>query len=358
MRIDQLTFTRFIAAMAIVVYHFGRVVPPFNDQHFTSLVHHANLGVSYFYILSGFVMMIAYYRKDPSPVTPMVYYKSRIARIYPVYFIALLLVVCYYALRSLHTSPVALLLSLPGLQAWYPPSALQLNYPGWSISVELFFYLLFPWLFNRLYLRYSFNKLLIWIIVIWFLSQLFFNAVLHSSFYRDFPSNRANALFYFPLMHLNEFLVGNMAGLFVIRNKNLRFKNSDIFILLLALIMLFLVNANLPVNFHNGLLAIFIVPFLILLSLSKGLFSTIGSSKALQFLGEISYGIYILQVPVYLYCYELFTRLGLKNYTVVFYLYCFMLVATSAVFYKMVEKPLRDRIKNNAGRNKIVLQTT
>lgn len=358
MRIDQLTFTRFVAAMAIVVYHFGREVPPFNNPHLASLVHHANLGVSYFYILSGFVMMVAYYKKDPSPVTPMVYYKNRLARIYPLYFIALLLVVSYYVLKSAPVSSVSLLLSLPGLQAWYPPSALQLNYPGWSISVELFFYILFPWLFNRLYLKYSFNKLLLLGIAVWFLSQLFFNGILNSSFYRDFPSNRANALFYFPLMHLNEFLVGNLAGLFVLRNRNLRFKNADVFLLLLMLMMAFVVTTGLPVNFHNGLLAIFIVPFLILLSLSKGVFSTIGSSQPLQFLGDISYGIYILQVPVYLYCYELFTRLGLENYTVLFYLYCIILIVTSAVFYKVVEKPLRDRIRNHRSSDKIVLQTT
>src|SRR6202012_3610365 len=36
------------------------------------------------------------------------------------------------------------------LQAWTPWTAWDWNYPAWSVSVEVFFYLLFPWLAVRL----------------------------------------------------------------------------------------------------------------------------------------------------------------------------------------------------------------
>ncbi len=356
MRIDQLTFTRFIAAMAIVVYHFGRAVPPFDHPALSPLLHHANLGVSYFYILSGFVMMVAYYKDNSTLILPAAYYKNRFARIYPMYLLALLLVVFYDGISSLNQYPVSLVLSLFGLQAWHPPSALQLNYPGWSISVELFFYALFPWLFNRFYRNYTFHQLLLGVAAIWVLSQLFFNLALHSSFYRDFPSNRANALFYFPLMHVNEFLVGNIAGLFVVKNQNRRLKYSDICILLLAAAMIVLLRADLSVNFHNGLLAVFIAPSVILFSLSRGWFAKLCTTGPLQFLGEISFGIYILQVPVYLFCYSLLTRWGIKNYTILFYLYCLGLILIAALFYRLVEVPLRTRIKNYRKPGKLLLQ--
>lgn len=45
---EQLTFTRFIAALSIVVYHFGDIYPPFNSSILAPIVKNANLGVSYF----------------------------------------------------------------------------------------------------------------------------------------------------------------------------------------------------------------------------------------------------------------------------------------------------------------------
>jgi hypothetical protein len=65
MRIEQLTFTRFIAAVAVVIFHFGREVFPFQHPILQPLVLSANIGVSYFFILSGFVMIIAY-NKQPN----------------------------------------------------------------------------------------------------------------------------------------------------------------------------------------------------------------------------------------------------------------------------------------------------
>ena len=44
MRIEQLTFTRFVAAISIVIFHYGKDVPPFNYLSF--LFQQANIGVS------------------------------------------------------------------------------------------------------------------------------------------------------------------------------------------------------------------------------------------------------------------------------------------------------------------------
>ena len=60
MRIEQLTFTRFLAAIPIVLFHYSREIFPFNTPALNFWVVNANMGVSYFFILSGFVMAIAY----------------------------------------------------------------------------------------------------------------------------------------------------------------------------------------------------------------------------------------------------------------------------------------------------------
>ena len=53
MRADQLTFTRFIAAVSIVVFHFGKGAFPFNLFPLNVLFQRAELAVSYFFVHLG-----------------------------------------------------------------------------------------------------------------------------------------------------------------------------------------------------------------------------------------------------------------------------------------------------------------
>lgn len=156
MRIEQITFTRFIAAFAIVIFHFGTKIFPFNNHYIAFLFRSANVGVSYFFVLSGFVMIVAYHKKKE--IDSFEYYKNRFARIYPVYLLAILLVYSYHITRGT-VDYKGMLLNLIVIQAWIPGDALSFNPPGWSLSVELFFYAIFPLLFNKLYSKKDVKKL-------------------------------------------------------------------------------------------------------------------------------------------------------------------------------------------------------
>ncbi|MFY7757220.1 MAG: acyltransferase family protein [Flavobacterium stagni] len=155
MRIDQLTFTRFLAAVAIVIYHFGKRIFPFNADDVSFLVKHANIGVSYFYILSGFIMIISYGRSQK--VAPLDYYKNRIARIYPVYLLGFLF---YFPICIMINYPIdyTLIANATMLQSWMPGWVMRYNFPGWSVSVEMLFYFLFPLLFNYGYSKTNYRK--------------------------------------------------------------------------------------------------------------------------------------------------------------------------------------------------------
>jgi peptidoglycan/LPS O-acetylase OafA/YrhL len=93
MRIEQLTFTRFIAAVSIVIFHFGSGRFPLNILYPQFIFKQANVSVSYFFILSGFVMIVAYHKN--SNIDFIAYMKNRFARIYPVYFIAIFFYYCF-----------------------------------------------------------------------------------------------------------------------------------------------------------------------------------------------------------------------------------------------------------------------
>src|SRR5215203_4532966 len=90
--IPQLTFTRFLAAISIVLFHYAALIFPFNIPELHYFISHANLGVSYFFVLSGFILSFVYDAEFFSkPGALKKFFIARFARIYPVYLIALLL---------------------------------------------------------------------------------------------------------------------------------------------------------------------------------------------------------------------------------------------------------------------------
>jgi peptidoglycan/LPS O-acetylase OafA/YrhL len=338
MRIDQLTFTRFIAAISIVIFHFGKKIFPFNSEYIDFLFKQANIGVSYFFILSGFIMIISYRNKDN--INAIDYYKNRFARIYPIYLLGLLF---YLPIRiMLYPLDVTLFFHLSMLQAWFPGWIMSYNFPGWSVSVELFFYILFPFLFNYFYCKKSnFKRYFIVIIFIWTISQIIFNYFINSPFYRGDPSRSHELLFYFPLLHLNEFLIGNLAGLFYLKKHKVLQKNYDLLILFLITIIILVLKFPFGLSYHDGLLGIVFIPLILAISLNNGRITQLLSKKPLIFLGEISYSLYIYQLPVFYYC----KNLPINNLILAFFVKTIILIVLSSLSYLYIETPLREKIK-------------
>ncbi|MBS1660962.1 MAG: acyltransferase [Bacteroidetes bacterium] len=344
MKLNQLTFTRFLAALAIVVYHAKSAIWPFNTNVLYPLFSKANIGVSYFFILSGFVMIIAYGSRGQRRVDAGEYYLNRLARIYPVYLLALVMMA---AIEYKIMDTRSLSASLFALQAWIPGYALTLNSPAWSISVEFLFYLVFPVLFNYLYQRSRLAVIAPLTLAFWVLTQVLLNKLYFSGFYEGYPSNSHDLLFYFPPMHLNEFLVGNLTGLIYLRlYKEGRARNYDWAVLLLAILSIGLIALDIPVNLHDGMMAIVFAPFILLLALNTGRISKGMSGRIPVLLGEASYSLYILQVPLHILCLFVFKRLGLVNPNIQFYSYLVFLILASVASYYTIELPARKWIRS------------
>lgn len=343
MRIEQLTFTRFIAAILIVIFHYGVDIFPFNltKQLFTG----ANVGVSYFFVLSGFVMIIAYHKK--AKISALSYLKNRFARIYPVYLLASILLIGYYLLATnLSVNTIDVLLNIFMIQSWIPGKALTLNFPGWSLSVELFFYLMFPILFNAIYRKFNYKKLIAPILIFFGISQIVFIYFLYSDYYQGVHTASHDQLFYFPLMHLNEFVMGNLAGLYFINKKNHVQKNYSIYILLLIISCGLLLSFDTAMKYHNGILSLLFIPLILFISSDNSWISKMSTHKWMVHLGEISYGVYILQIPVFVITRRVLIKLGVEDKTLIFYAGIVALLVFSSITYKYIEAPLRKRIKS------------
>ena len=179
MRIEQLTFTRFIAAVAVVIFHFGREVFPFQHPILQPLVLSANIGVSYFFILSGFVMIIAY-NKQPI-IDYKQFYISRIARIFPAFLVSVFLMLIYFFLIGKDVETKNIILQILLVHAWIKEFCLSLNFPSWSLSVEILFYVLFPVIFNFFYKSVKKQRIYSFILLIWITNSIHHCSIFYSN---------------------------------------------------------------------------------------------------------------------------------------------------------------------------------
>lgn len=337
--INQLTFTRFLAAMAVVIYHYGKTSSIFSGETMSTLLKYGNSAVGYFFILSGFVMIIAY-GKRKTKLDKLTYYISRIARIYPIYILALFTVALIALQSSDGLNMRAFLLQSLLLQSWFPADVMVLNSPGWSLSVEVFFYLLFPLLLG-LYKKVRFAWVFYGIVTFWLVSQVVFNYLLTNPQY----GVSSNFLYYAPMMHLNQFLLGNLMGFLYFRFQKKNYdKHLLLLVLVLPLILLLVDRYTTNISFHNGLTACFYAPFILLMALNNGFISSWLSKSLFVVLGEISYGIYILQKPVYSIVVHVGEALRV-NSTLINSLFFVTLLGVSLVSYYLIELPSRQFIK-------------
>ena len=148
-RLDSLTGLRASAAFAVFLAHGVGFLSGASKQAVTTLSSQGAAGVTFFFVLSGFVLM---WSRRPSD-TAASFYRRRFARIYPAYVVSLMGGMLLS--RRLHTPldaehsvpPVFLLQSrIPDRDYYF-----AINGVAWSLSCEAFFYLSFPLYASRLF---------------------------------------------------------------------------------------------------------------------------------------------------------------------------------------------------------------
>ncbi len=161
--IAELTSIRFIAAMAVVLFHYHHLFEPFLPPLLNPLFAHGRVSVGLFFVLSGFVMTYTYaawFQDDLARFRD--YLRARIVRLVPLTVLALLLatpLVLNYSLGHPFNTDLANLLdrswiaNLLLVHVYVPDDWFHSlwNAASWSVGGELFFYLMFP-LYARLVL--------------------------------------------------------------------------------------------------------------------------------------------------------------------------------------------------------------
>jgi peptidoglycan/LPS O-acetylase OafA/YrhL len=143
-RFVVLDFYRFVAALGVFIFHLktidGGISPAWNGSF--------GLFVDMFFILSGFVIAYSYPSTSMDAGSYFRFIVRRIARIYPLHFLTLLVFGLLFLMGVKGATPQSngpdFIYNLFLVQAWGVTDHLSFNSPAWSISAELFCYLLFP----------------------------------------------------------------------------------------------------------------------------------------------------------------------------------------------------------------------
>ena len=339
--LKSLTGLRFFAALSVFVAHVPGRWPQFDVGD----LPYGAAGVGFFYVLSGFILTYVYgsvaRRHSGSPVESVrhcrssidgrggfcfrEFYIRRFARIWPLHLVTLLIslffVIGVEAFFNRPNPTGKLILNGLLLQSWIPNYQwiYSLNGPAWSLSVEAFFYFLFPFLLvggARRFIGY-------------YLAIIVGTIVAISSLGFFFPHGKEswvelNSIFHAnPLMRLFEFATGVGCGFLHFRlqsgnqtsRTNRRDGSTREFIAVGALLCFFL-SANwlgmygvenktgLPEGLwywfrFSGACPVFALLVLTFAN-THGWISKFLSNRLLVYLGEISYSFYMIHMGVLL----------------------------------------------------------
>jgi peptidoglycan/LPS O-acetylase OafA/YrhL len=365
--IKSLTGIRWVAAFYVFIFHcqihLGRA---FSWKPLASFIDNGATAMSLFFILSGWILTHVY---NTGSFDIRDFYLKRFSRIYPCYFayglfsipmiflqsIEYKFMVFGGTLRDVINFIYALFLFIFMLQAWLPSLFGYWNFGGsWSLSVEAFFYLLFPF-FRQLLNGVKTQTLNLMIVLVFIFSIAPFLGFYLFSQETDYNTIRI-MIYDNPMLRLPEFLLGMMGYILTIEHKNIILASPKIFT---GLFVFFIVFLSIPLkHISYGLYSFICVPFFLSFiasaHLSKGFLSLFLGNSIMQYLGKISYSFYLSQFVSF----GLFKGFLIKNNENISIRWACSFILTlvvSVIVYHFIEVPFRKRLRSEKGSFSFIL---
>lgn len=347
--IKPLTSLRFFFAFFVFLSHLSYLKENKNYKDlFETFFSEGFLGVSFFFILSGFILSLNYRDKFINKkITLKKFYIARFARIYPLHFITMIV-----SIPAFYSGYKNLLYNILLIQSYIPNSKTFFSYnaPSWSISDEMFFYALFPVLIINISKISEYFKILILLVFIFII--IFLNITL---------TGETNYWLYIsPFIRIFDFILGIFLFdvIIYIRKYKPHLKQSFFNLLeiggfiILAILLTF--HEDIPIHYRYSIYYWLPMCMIILGASSSFIYkkattwtSKILSWKVLIYLGEISFAFYMTHYLVLAYTDDLNWLIGLHFKNLSYALEMFIITFFISIFsFECIEKPLNSKIKN------------
>jgi peptidoglycan/LPS O-acetylase OafA/YrhL len=313
-RVDRIDGLRALAVFGVLLIHAQMLTP---TPLLAPLAHYGQLGVQLFFFLSGYIISMAWERGGTGTAG---FYWNRLARIAPLYY--LMLVLSYIFGWSMSPSELDAenfvwhLFFAHGFSGSYAYAGVAAM---WSLTSEVLFYLVFPWL-RRCSTR---------TVALLFAGSLFL---------ADVDTGLASWLTGSTMLSATplgaaKFMLG---GMIVYRHRDL-FAARWMMVLsgLFAAAMLCamaatLAGSELPAELPKSLILLFACPFLMFSQVSV---MRIALENAIaRHLGLVSYSIYLWQMPIIQELQERGWTVGLLELSAI-------VIAVSTLSYFAIERP-------------------
>ena len=328
---------RGIASLLVVLLHTTvNSKEIFKKEFLGSFFSFGGAGVDIFFVLSGFIITYTSAKGLTQPRKMLPFLGRRFVRIFPTYWIIFtLFILLQLALPSFYKTHYNFTASNICATLFLLPGHPMVNGVSWTLSYELFFYALFSIAFLLPGKKLAFALAMLYALVIVVLALLGYNYE-NGNKWIDLLTSPMNI----------EFFMGILAAVLVRRiplayaiplivSGSLLFLGGGIFT--------DLGYRLLPTAFNR--VVIFGIPsFLIITGLVKyELNKKIRIHNFLLLLGEGSYSLYLVHLPVVVGCIRLMNKFNIQNDIILHALLLLMIVmicCASILFFKCIERPI------------------
>ncbi|MDR1583485.1 MAG: acyltransferase [Prevotellaceae bacterium] len=335
---------RGIAILGVIMIHTNQHGQP--SDRLLWLINNGDMGVQLFFVASAFTLFLSFNNRLGKEKTPTRnFFIRRFFRIAPMYY---LIGIGYYILQDslgqrywlgdeTHITTWNIISNFFFVHGVNPYWINSLVPGGWSITVEMTFYAILPFLFSKIK---NINQALNFFILSIFIRATLHVFIKHLPFFNLDQHVWTGFLYWYFPSQLPVFALGII--MYFVINKSYSDISGQTF-LLLALVFLFqqLTGYNI-----FGRHIMFSIGFIILGVALSRYQTKILVNSIITYIGKISFSMYLVHFAVLhwltYFHFADFVENGLINYSIRFFIVILGTVVLSTLTYKFIELPFQD----------------